>query len=271
MKKKGYKKGDWLVICDRCGHTKYASECRKTWEGWFVCADSCWEPKHPQENVKSRVDMQRVPIARPRSITMQRTTTLSSAASLDDRSIYVVFVGNISKGDGIGITYDDGSIEWTFVSDTPSTTVDGPDRDGIITAFVPDTEGSLTLDGVLVSGSVATLTSPRKISIYADADSSGATFTIVGTDNIGASISEGITGPDTTTVYSTYTYKTVTSIILSGTDMANVEIGQAGDNITVETVPLNDKIRKPADFGNTVYISSGTNFVTATQITATQL
>lgn len=43
-----YKSGDYYVICDRCGLRKYASECRMTWDKLFVCADTCWEPKHPQ-------------------------------------------------------------------------------------------------------------------------------------------------------------------------------------------------------------------------------
>ena len=42
-----YKPGDHFVQCDRCGFRKYASECRKTWDNLLVCADKCWEPKHP--------------------------------------------------------------------------------------------------------------------------------------------------------------------------------------------------------------------------------
>lgn len=43
-----YKPGDYFVICDRCGFKRFASDCKMTWDGWFVCADTCWEPKHEQ-------------------------------------------------------------------------------------------------------------------------------------------------------------------------------------------------------------------------------
>jgi hypothetical protein len=41
-----YRPGDHFVICDRCGFRRYASDCRMTWDNFFVCADTCWEPKH---------------------------------------------------------------------------------------------------------------------------------------------------------------------------------------------------------------------------------
>ena len=43
-----YKPGDYKVVCDRCGFERYASECKMTWDNWFVCEDTCWEPKHEQ-------------------------------------------------------------------------------------------------------------------------------------------------------------------------------------------------------------------------------
>lgn len=60
-----YKKGDWNVICDRCGYERKASECRPTWEGYFVCEDTCWEPRQPQDFVRGVPDKQSVPIPRP--------------------------------------------------------------------------------------------------------------------------------------------------------------------------------------------------------------
>ena len=46
----GYKPGNYKVICDRCGFERYASDCKMTWNNLFVCADTCWEPKHEQFN-----------------------------------------------------------------------------------------------------------------------------------------------------------------------------------------------------------------------------
>lgn len=60
-----YKPGDYKVICDRCGFARLASECRMTWDGWFVCADTCWEPKHEQFTPpKPLGEKQSVPVLR---------------------------------------------------------------------------------------------------------------------------------------------------------------------------------------------------------------
>ena len=73
------------------------------------------------------------------------------------------------------------------------------------------------------------------VSINSSADDSGVTFTITGTDINGKTQTEGaITGPDTTTVQSTLAYKTVTSIVTSGTLTGNVKIGYDGAVVTTK-------------------------------------
>jgi hypothetical protein len=62
-----FKKGDFNRICERCGFKMKASETRKEWTGQIVCADGCWEARHPQEFVRGRRDRQRVPLPRPDS------------------------------------------------------------------------------------------------------------------------------------------------------------------------------------------------------------
>lgn len=37
------------VLCDVCGFKKKSDQVRKNWKGLFVCTDSCWEPRHPQD------------------------------------------------------------------------------------------------------------------------------------------------------------------------------------------------------------------------------
>ncbi len=59
-----YRPGDHLAICDRCGFTMWASEAMKTWDGLLVCKDD-YEPRHPQDFVRARVDQQRVNDPRP--------------------------------------------------------------------------------------------------------------------------------------------------------------------------------------------------------------
>ena len=64
-----YKSGDYLVICDRCGFKRYASECKMTWDGWFVCEDTCWEPKHPHfTDPKPLGEKQSVPVLRKEEV-----------------------------------------------------------------------------------------------------------------------------------------------------------------------------------------------------------
>lgn len=62
----GWKLGKWLVICDRCGFKRVNTEVRKDYNGFMVCADTCWETRHPQEFVRSREDNQKVPFTRPK-------------------------------------------------------------------------------------------------------------------------------------------------------------------------------------------------------------
>ena len=115
------------------------------------------------------------------------------------------------------------------------------DRDGIITATTPSGSGSITLSGTLVTSSVAYLpsgssaeVSARTILVYGGNDESGKTFTVVGTDANDASQTEVITGPNAGTVYSTYKYKTVTSVTASGATTGNIEVGVVGDFIGIE-------------------------------------
>ena len=108
------------------------------------------------------------------------------------------------------------------------------DRDAIYEAATPTAAGSITLSGTLVSSGIATLSSNRKILVYSDADDSGITFTITGQNTLGNAVTEVLTGPNTTTVYSASEYRTISSIAVSGAGTGNIEIGQVGDHIGIE-------------------------------------
>lgn len=64
--KDNYKHGDYNVICDRSGFKCKASETRKEWNGLRVRKDF-WEPRHPQDKIRGRVDKQSVADPRPDS------------------------------------------------------------------------------------------------------------------------------------------------------------------------------------------------------------
>ncbi len=55
-----YKPGDFNRICHVCGFKRKASETSENWRGQIVCADTCFENRHPQDFVRGRYDEQRV-------------------------------------------------------------------------------------------------------------------------------------------------------------------------------------------------------------------
>lgn len=59
-----YAPGDWNAVCYRCARKHKASELKLEWEGFRVC-DKCWEPRHPQDFIKPRVDQQTPPWTQP--------------------------------------------------------------------------------------------------------------------------------------------------------------------------------------------------------------
>lgn len=111
---------DYNVICDRCGFKKKRSECLKEWTGLIVCRDGCYEPRHPQDFVRGRVDKQTVPDPRPDTANMYGETAIKTGASKGDTSIDVNSIAGLADGDSIGITLDDDTLQWTFVNGTPA-------------------------------------------------------------------------------------------------------------------------------------------------------
>ena len=116
---KGYIHGDHNVICGRCGFKVKRSECLKEWTGLLVCK-KCYEPRHPQDFVKARADKQSVRDPRPDTQTMLGTTAIKVAASKDDLTIDVNSISGLADDDSIGITLDDGTLQWTTVNGTPA-------------------------------------------------------------------------------------------------------------------------------------------------------
>jgi hypothetical protein len=104
------------------------------------------------------------------------------------------------------------------------------DDNGICTTQKPAAGGvqSLTLNGALVTDGIAYLGSQRRVLITSDANDSVRTFTVTGTNWAGDIISETITGPNTTGVYTVLDYLTVTSITISGNAVGNLIVGTNG-------------------------------------------
>jgi hypothetical protein len=91
----------------------------------------------------------------------------------------------------------------------------------------PAGAGALTINGALASGGVATIAVPARITITSTGNDSGRTFAVTGTDQNGTVITETITGPNTTVVTSVLTYKTITSIVISGAATGAITVGNS--------------------------------------------
>lgn len=105
----------------------------------------------------------------------------------------------------------------------------------------PAGAGDLTINGGLASGGVATLDSQRRVTITSAGNDSGNTFTLYGTNDEGNPISEAITGPNTTTVTSVMSYKTVTRVVISGAAVGAITVGSSALGAT-RVVPFDGYI-----------------------------
>ena len=101
----------------------------------------------------------------------------------------------------------------------PITVTVGPlasaSANNICTSQSPSGAGALTLNGAVVSGGVAILDAPRRI-LFTDSSDTSAKFTVYGTNAIGVSVSEVVTGPNGgTATYTVQDFATVTKITTS--------------------------------------------------------
>ena len=119
MRRRTYKPGDHLVRCDRSGMTFYRSECRREWTGALV-AKKFWEPKHPQLEIRSKRDEQAPRDVRPDKSTEFGSTTTSAGSSKYGQSVTLTSTVTILQGGSIGITLDNGDVQWTFATADPS-------------------------------------------------------------------------------------------------------------------------------------------------------
>lgn len=57
-----YVKGQWNVLCQRCGHKFKSGKLRREWTGLMTCCgvdtNNCFDPRHPQDSVKGKTDKQ---------------------------------------------------------------------------------------------------------------------------------------------------------------------------------------------------------------------
>lgn len=101
------------------------------------------------------------------------------------------------------------------------------DADGVCQSQTPAEAGALTINGALASGGVATFDIPRHVSIASVGDDSGRTFTITGTDHLGDTITDTVTGANASSAFSAKNFKTVTGVSVDNATAAAVTVGSA--------------------------------------------
>jgi len=111
------------------------------------------------------------------------------------------------------------------------------DADGIAQNQTTAGAADLTLNGALVAGGVAQLTSQRKVAAHSAGNIATVIFTVYGTDDAGRSISDTITGVNNSTVSTTLDFKTVTRVAASAAVGTNVEIGTTDEGASMP-IPL---------------------------------
>lgn len=115
-----FKLGSWNVICDKCNRKRKREDTRLNWQNLLVCADTCWEPRHPQDLIEGIPDDQSVPIARPDVTASSGETTVKTTASRNAVTIDLNSTSGIYDGDSIGIVMDNGAAHWTYSDGDPS-------------------------------------------------------------------------------------------------------------------------------------------------------
>lgn len=131
------------------------------------------------------------------------------------------------------------------------------DADGIAESQSPGA-GAIVLDGVAVSGGVATLDAARRVIVTSGGNDLGITFTITGTNYAGNPLAETITGASGAAAASTQDFKTVTSVTHTGSVAGTVTVGTSG----VGSGPwlIQNTNADPVNFGIGVVVSGTISF-----------
>lgn len=78
--------GKWKVICDVCGFDFLNTELKERWDGLMVC-EKDWEPRHPQDFIKSPKEQISVPWSTGNDLNSDGTPKLSVAPTYISTSV----------------------------------------------------------------------------------------------------------------------------------------------------------------------------------------
>jgi len=92
-----FKSGQWNVICDRCGFKRKSNDVREEWTGLMVC-EECWEPRHPQDFIRSIPDDQTVPFTRPDDSSIDDADTYTDIEGTSYPPTYIISPDAVPDG-----------------------------------------------------------------------------------------------------------------------------------------------------------------------------
>lgn len=115
-----YIRGDYWMVCDRCGGHYRRSEMREEWTGLWVCIRGCWESRHPQDFVTGVEDNTSVPVVRSSVKQTVGETTLNGDVLEGAVSATLTDSTGAEENDPIGIVMDNGAITWTYLTADPA-------------------------------------------------------------------------------------------------------------------------------------------------------
>ena len=92
-------------------------------------------------------------------------------------------------------------------------------------ALAQNTTAGTALTLTAAATGATLLATPREVTLTSAANFSAVTFTVVGVDRWGNTITEDITGPNNNTVAGRKVYRSITSITPNGSVASNVEAG----------------------------------------------
>ncbi len=143
-----------------------------------------------------------------------------------------------------------------------TTAVMSDDADGISVSQKPAAGGiqSLTITGALAADSVtAIIANAQRVGITSDANDSGVTFSVTGTDADGVVHTESsITGPSSDTVLTTAYFKTVTGVTISGNATGNITVGTLATNGLVTRSIIINWRQTPFNMSLSAELTAGT-------------
>mgnify|MGYP001570475607 CR=1 FL=1 len=97
-----FKLGENLVLCQRCGFKRYASQVTKNWTGLIVCKpevkQGCFEHRHPQDFIRGAKEDISPEVTNPRGTDQYATwTPIATTVGVQETTI----PGNTSGQFGI--------------------------------------------------------------------------------------------------------------------------------------------------------------------------